>query len=121
MKNQISKPLTPDIMITDIRIKNACRTFARTFGIFTPEQQRELSLIPNLAALPSDALIALTHRQMSLMSTLPVGTVGFALEKDGVKPAVNGSSVYHAADIRRFCAIHSAKTMIKLALSVAAC
>jgi hypothetical protein len=86
----------------------------------TPEQRLELDGLPKLNELPADKLIAVTHRQISLMSTLPLGSVGAAIVRSELKPAFPGSNVFAVGALRAFCQQHAAATAQRVALAVLA-
>lgn len=85
---------------------------------FTPEQKRELAALPNLAALPDDRPVVCSFRQLSLMSTLPLGSVGGMLARE-LHPVIKGTNAYQAGDLRAFCARHTARTVARITLAVA--
>ena len=84
---------------------------------FTPVELRELARLPNLETLDPDVLVALTVKQLSLMSTVPTGSVTWALARAGITPAVPNSNAYRVEDLRVFCAKHRGNTGRKLAAS----
>jgi len=58
---------------------------------------------PDISKLPDDKLIVVTDTQISRLSATPVGSISYFRANDILKPAVPGSNVYRAADLRAFC------------------
>jgi hypothetical protein len=84
---------------------------------FTAEEQRELDRLPKLDALPDDRLISCTAKQVSLMSTVPQGSIGFYISEGKLIPAIPHSMVFTVAQLKQFCAEHRMKSAMKLLMS----
>jgi hypothetical protein len=92
----------------------------RTTAEITPEQRRELDALPRLAQLPAGKLVSVSHRQLSLMAAIPVGSVGAYLARAGLRPEIPGSNVFRAGKLAEFCRQHAEQSAHRITLAVLA-
>jgi len=55
----------------------------------------------------------MTHWQVSVKSTLPLGSVGARMGRE-LKPCIPGSNVYTVGQLRDFCTKHALATMTRI-------
>ena len=77
-------------------------------------EKRELDGCPKLNDLPDGQLISVTARQISLMSCVPMGSVGFFISEGQLTAAIPRSMVFRVSDLRQFCARHRVKAAMRL-------
>lgn len=90
---------------------------------FTPDEKSELDSLRSLHALPADRLVQFSARQLSILSAMPVSSVGPAMERaqrtGELVPAVRGSKVFRAGELSRWCLGQSNAVATRLGAAVA--
>ena len=84
----------------------------------SPAGRREVLELPPLEKLPPDSVIAVSLKEIALLSSIPCGSAKFFLQEDKIRPAIPGSNCYLVKELLTFAQKHRCRTATRLVQAV---